>query len=637
MVDVMALSVEKKAHFERYRRAIESYLAGGSFKEIKTLSGIDAKMLLRVLRRCLLTAEDGEIYGWRALLFHIRIKKYERIATVKKWNDKSGLTGCFTRFLEQHPKIKSDIIAHILKKPHKSDRIYEAGQAFAGVYSKFKDLCLSAGVSFNEYPFNTDSKGSASLRRLVKDVVKGNFATGARLIGGDNAASKAKVGVGIERLLNSNRPYDVMQLDEHKLDFIGTVRIQTPAGSQFIALNRFVLVLVVDENLKCVLGYHVAFRKEVSAEEILLAISNTLEEWKPRELRVNYLKYANGAGLPSGVIPKLRGACCAELKLDNSLAHWSSAITSRVAESTGMSVNFGPVSQWSRRAIVESIFGILERNGFHRISSSMGTGPGDPSVKDPVGNAIKHRIEYEELLDIIDVSLANFNAAPSNTFAGRSKLSVLSEYLEYAEEGFLPRFLPKMPYHVPDMNNVVYSKSIQGSLKDGGTPYVELLYARYTNPMLANSALLIGKQIRIHLDPRDGRTVRAFFEDGSQLGILTARGNWGLIPHTIEVRKEIGKLMRLGSFRVLHGEDVISAYMRHLSDKAVKENQTNRGRSKISPSAIKAVHVSRATGLDIPFTDLENTAHKEKMLDPKSGVKAQWPSFLKRPDFAGKF
>lgn len=637
MVDVEALNVEKKTHFERYKRAIELYLAGTSFKEIRKNFNVDAKMLLRMLRRCLLSAEDGVIYGWRALLLGSHIKTYKRNAPVQKWNGKAGLTGCFTQFLDQHPKIKAEIIAHILKKSRKSDRVFEAGNAFAGVYTKFKDLCTDAGIRSNDYPFNTESKGSASLRRLVKDIVNGNFSTGARLIGGDDAASRAKVGVGIERFLNSDRPYDVIQLDEHKFDFIGVVRIHTPAGTQFIPINRFVLILVADENLKCVLGYHVAFKKEVRAEEVLLAISNSLQEWKPRKLIVNYLAYSNGAGLPSGVIPELCGACGAELKIDNSLAHWSTAITNRVAKHTGMSINFGPIKQWARRDVVESIFGILERKGFHRLPSSMGTGPGDSSVNNPVGKAIHQKMEYEELLDIIDVTIANFNVAPSSTFGGRSKLDVLKEYLEYEDEGFLPRFLPVLPPHVPDMNNVIYTKPIRGSLKDGGTPYVELLYARYTNPLLANSSLLIGKKIRLHLDPRDGRTVNAFFEDGSPLGVLVARGNWGRLLHTIEVRTEIGKLIGNGKLRVLHGEDEISAYMRHLSDKAVKENQASRGKAKISPSATKAVHLSRATGLDIPFTDHENTARKEAMLIPKSGAKAQWPSFLKRPDFSGKF
>ena len=295
-VDVLALPTEKRAYFNRYRLAIESYLNGATFKSIRVNLNIDAKMLLRVLRRCLMTAEDGKIYGLRALLLGTRIKSYERNASIEKWNGKAGLSGCFTRFLNEHPKVKSEIILHIQKKSSKRDRVFEAGSSFSGIYSKFKDLCIRDGASLREYPFNTSSMGSASLRRLMDKVVQGNFVEGARLLGGEDAASRAKVGVGIARFLNSDRPYDTWQLDEHKIDFIGTVRIKTPTGTQYIALNRMVLILVVDEHLRCILGYHVAFKKEVSAEEIVLAISNTLKQWKPRKLVVDYLKYAPDAG-----------------------------------------------------------------------------------------------------------------------------------------------------------------------------------------------------------------------------------------------------------------------------------------------------------------------------------------------------
>jgi hypothetical protein len=84
---------------------------------------------------------------------------------------------------------------------------------------------------------------------------------------------------------------------------------------------------------------------------------------------------------------------------------------------------------------------------------------------------------------------------------------------------------------------------IKGSTSKGIRPHINFAYVRYTNHALSGNAALIGKKLRIYYDVRDIRAVKAFFEDGTELGILTAARPWNFTPHSLRVRQEIHRLI----------------------------------------------------------------------------------------------
>lgn len=644
-VDVSSWPLSEVDRFKRLKAAILDYLAWKSMKQIKLWHQVSSEQVLEQLARCTTPADDGRIKGWRGLIKHARVKNYERRQVKEVWTGKAGLSGSFTRLLNRYPVIALKLRDFILKKPSKRDRIQESGISFQGIFDKFLSLCIECHIPLDEYPFCTPSQASGSVRKFAHAVRKANFAAGAKLIGGEVGESRAAAGTGLASLLTAERPYDTFQMDEHRLDFIGGVRMLTPAGYQLIPISRLVLVLIADMNMQCVVGYHVAIRKEASAEEIVMAVSQCLTRWKPRQLVTDHLRYKQGAGLPSGVIPELEGACAAELMLDNSMAHWSDAMVTRIRQRTGMAINWGPIAYWVRRSVVERIFGILEKRGFQRLISTTGSHPRDVRKQDPVGKAIKHQIELEELLDLIDVIIANFNASGSAALGGRSPLEALLEFVSMSTFGFLPRQLPELPSHIPDMTVVVEKATIRGS--QGQTvvrQYVEKFLARYTSPVLSAGAMLINRKVTLHLNPLDPRTAKAFFEDGAELGILTAMGVWGIKPHTMEMRKEIQRLIRLNKLEICEGDDEISAFNRHLHDKAVK-SASAKGRAKISPDATKLAHYASATGVPITAPTPPCSAPSAIATQPpvsfptgehRPAKELNWPSFLPRPDFKGK-
>lgn len=103
------------------------------------------------------------------------------------------------------------------------------------------------------------------------------------MLGGEEGHSRISAGNGFVRQLKADLPYDIFQIDEHRLDVIGTVRIDTPKGPQLIPMSRMALVLVANVFPPCIVGYHVAIRREASADDVIQALRNSLEIWKPRE------------------------------------------------------------------------------------------------------------------------------------------------------------------------------------------------------------------------------------------------------------------------------------------------------------------------------------------------------------------
>jgi hypothetical protein len=125
---------------------------------------------------------------------------------------------------------------------------------------------------------------------------------------------------------------------------------------------------------------------------------------------------------------------------------------------------------------------------------------------------------------------------------------------------------------------------VKGSLKTGIRPHINFSNVRYTSKELAGNAGLINKKIRIYYDVRDIRTVKAFFEDGTELGILTAARPWNATPHSLRLRQQIFREIAEGKLIVKDGMDPIEAWEK----KRWSEARTN----KRAANALAQAHVN---------------------------------------------
>ena len=92
-VQKAALRSEDVEKYESNELAMRLYFEYQSVKFITERTGIAAASLPRMARKCLGIASDGKIFGFRALVPHVRIEPYRRRAPLgRKFGEQQGLS-----------------------------------------------------------------------------------------------------------------------------------------------------------------------------------------------------------------------------------------------------------------------------------------------------------------------------------------------------------------------------------------------------------------------------------------------------------------------------------------------------------------------------------------------------------------
>jgi putative transposase len=413
------------------------------------------------------------------------------------------------------------------------------------------------------------------------------------------AGSKMLTGTGEDALLLAFAPFDVAEMDAHKVDMIGTVGIPAPNGcTLWIPVQRIQILLIADAKSTAVLGFYVAIRRECNKTDVLAAALPMVKPWQPRQLCVAGMTYEEGSGLPSGVIDGLAPYGICSLLVDNALINISEAVVDRIVGRLGCSLNWGPVRKWMRRAIVERVFRSLEQAGFQRIVSTTGSNPSDPRRDKPVKAAVKHRLSLAFILDLIDIEIARYNNRSSEGLYGLSPLEVLRQTVcGTGGRTLIPR-LPPVPNHMAELDRLVFKKRITGNLKKGRRPVIRFERARYTNRVIAGTPQLIGEPVIVHCRENDIRTIDVFLaKDGSSLGTASAQAPWNVEPHSLELRRQIFR--EVDDARIRDGEHVSPVALMHrmLARRALKQH--NPRNPKISRDATMLARESNSTGMPI--------------------------------------
>lgn len=598
LVDTDALDEKQKERFRNYRTAIESYLRTGKSGCIADELGLPRNSVLRQLNRCVTLASDGKPYGWAALIPNLRTDTYERKAELPTGRHSTGgaRAGAFIAFMTRHPEIKQKIDNLILKRSA-NGTVHEARIALKNIHAAFVARCEEAGLTGRDYPLNSKSKARRSVERYATSVLQSKSEEACRARFGSVARSHLNVGRGRQSSQMAHAPYDVVGIDPHKLDCIGTVRISGPKGPQRVAIERLWIVPAVDDHSRAILGYSVGIRTECSAATIEQCIISAMTGWRPRELKVPKMVYAPSAGLPSGRFPELIGRAWAVMMVDNAAVHYSRTIAERARRRLGCAVNYGPIGHWEHRPALERVMRTLEAYGFQRVPSTMGSSPTDPAKDDPVRKAVGLGIDWEVLLDVIDVVIANYNATSNEALGNRSPLGLLQDYVEAGSLDFLPRRLPPPMATVAELGTTIESKTVRGDLEQGRRPYIEIDRVRYTSPLLSNCFGLVGKKMRVHIRESNMCSVTVYHQSGEELGTLHAQGAWGRTVHTREMRKQINALRDSGELVVGYQDNPIVALINHLGSQAHKDAEKKP--LNVSRSATKLAHAANASGLPV--------------------------------------
>lgn len=610
-------------------KAVKMYVEGETGATIEAVTGIPRTFIHRLTAKCLELAGDGRILGFRALIPHIHLKPYIRTSEVKpKFQEaQGGLSGIFRRTLDKYPNIEELLIQLIRKINSPQQKVHEKKIDSTKLHRTFIKCLREAGVSDREWPFNTKHLGLKTIQKYMKDRLDESFFRSVTTREEQTAIAHLAVGTGHEKFLSFEEPYDAVELDAYSINAFFSAEFETPEGTLVeVQLDRLWLLALQEHVSTSVLSYSVVYRSEVSADDVLGVIRKALNPPVEVELTIPGLTYPSDGGLPNQVIPECVGAVWNAMLLDGALAHLSKSVRDRARNELGFMLNWGPVAHFERRPKIERLFKKISEDIFMRYPSTTGSNPGKGRAKNAEENATRYRLRANEAEQIIAVYFAQHNATPSQGISYLSPLEVLKHYIQKQSEHFLLRHLPQKNGTTMCTLPVIKECTVRGGRTSGRRPYVEIDRARYTNPVLAQSAALIGRKLIVEIDEDDMRFVKAYLEDGSELGMLKAGGKWWVTKHSRKTRKIINSLISKRILIISSQDDPIQVYLKYLS---TQNGGTKKKKKKvIQPAqATEAVRVSKESGIKNTVYPPENNSFPISSWSTKTAV----PALINKP------
>lgn len=581
IVNKLLLNQDDLKLYERRELAVSLYMEQKlTNKEIFEAAGINEKEISRLIKRCLMWDQDTNIiWGFRALIPQKRTTNYQRkaqtsvdlnINTIEDHAKK--LPGAFSKLMDDYPAIKEKISkAHLRKIDSGKEPQFVRGK---DIHSYFIELCKKEGLGERDYPLNTSDRGKRSLYRYFKTNEFNHFAAAASLYGSEASRNAKKI--------NSNnfefttpllvRPYQRVQFDGHRIDAFFTITYKTPEGDWVTdTIERIWLLVIIDVATRVIIGYHLSFNKEYTQYDVLKCIKNAIVPYSKRLLFIDGLVYHESGGFPSEVIPQAEWALWDELSCDNAKANLSLMVRDRLYHVVDCRINPGPAGVPEFRGIIERFFRTFENRGFHNLISTTGSHPNDPIRKEPERAAKRYEISLEDLEELTDVLISDYNGTPHRGINNFSPLELMKQRIEL--RNMSPRTLE--PFKRKDILffSLQQKRKIRGNVKNGKRPFIHYEGVDYRSTVLSNSPFLIGIELTLVINTEDLRVIRAFLSDGSEFGYLTASGKWGVSPHSLVERKAINKLRNDGKISFTQYQNPVVVYHEFIKKKSLKSKR----------------------------------------------------------------
>lgn len=597
--------------FHKRSQAVSMYAEGYPVAEIEEVTGVQRSMLSYLAAKCLAVGYDGRIMGFRALMPYSNSKLYQRSAEIKRKlpDAKGGLSGVFEQTFQQFPQIEKKLLQYI-KKHHSPDlNVHEKKIRAKDLHRIFIKNLRDAGVEPTQWPFNTKNMGLRTIEKFLNRILDQSFQRAVNTREERAAIAHMSVGTGHEKFLTFEEPYDAVQLDAYFINAFFSAEFVTPEGTvQHLQLERIWLLALIEVVSSSILSQSIVYRSEVGADDVINVLKKAVNPPEKLIITIPGLVYPEDGGLPSEVFPQCQGAILGVLLLDGALAHLSQAIHSRGRRVLGYSLNWGPVGHFERRPAIERYFSTISNDFFMRLPSTTGSNPGKGRAKDAEKNAVVYKIDCEEVEQLVAVLTAQHNATPNEGTSYHSPLDVLRYYIEGRSEHFLLRHLPLKAGSSAVALPLILTCIVRGGRATGRRPYVQIDGVRYTNPVLAQAATLVGEKLSVEIDEEDMRFCKAYLPNGSELGILKAGGRWCERKHSRKTRKAILSLITRKILVVTSQQDPIQIYLNWLS---TPQKRRGKKKSLLTPRQTTEAHrVAKESGLPrrvLTETDLNSS------------------------------
>ena len=589
--------------------AVKDYIDGHPFDSNLPKEGIYRQTLLRSFNRCITPDGHGHVFGWRGLCPGARVRPNERHKPLVQSgrHKRGGLSGALTLFLRDHQDLAAQFDEYLLANAKRAAG-HEARLRQKSAHQKFLHLCEEAGVQEWDWPRSTRRKGRESIRQYVDRFLELRYDDIVGTQFGLRAKARSHTGTGYASRLSAFRPFDIIEVDEHKCGFIGSIGIPTPEGTRWLPIERVTIILVVDRWLRLILGYKVIFRREADADDVLDALHSAVCHEAPRHHCEGY-EVSSTIGLPEEVVEILTQYGFNQVLFDNALIHIATEVSDRARNLIGCDFNFGPVRRFERRATVENVFGGMERLGFCRLQSTVGNAPTDPRRQDAEKVAVKAKIHVKEILNLIESVIVDHNLKDSKSNFGSAPAARLKA-AQHDVDGFGVIFpaLPPLAPGVAGLDVSVVELPIRGRKEDGRRPYFTFEGEGYTGVEMARKWSLLNQRVIAHVKRHAIRDIRIFSQSGAFIDTARVMGRWSHTEHSRQLRKHVNGLIQDGYLNVGYDECPVNQFLESLMD-SVRQESTGRG--KISRKDLSVLASRQAESSEPPSEDIASPGHDE--------------------------
>jgi putative transposase len=596
-VDASAFADDVEAT-KAYKQNLEAYLLFTteihvSLRDIKSRTNVHAKQLYRLIDRVVSKAPDGRVQGLRGLIPYKHVKEYERVAAVPATSLLMGsaASGAFTQLLKRFESVEKWLRKSVKdrNKPLREGEIREVYKSVSSLHSQFLKRCKAEGLQPGEYPLNQDMQGyrafQAAVLRITKEQDGGNrHADDTPIVGPDDDPKFTQWPV-------ADTAYRVVQFDGHRIDVRITLVVPDPFGMEtIIEIHRIWILVVLDVATRATLGYHLAVGTEYNKDDVAEALQAAIAPHRKVKLTIPGLAVKEGGGFPKEVMPELAYHRWNWFQFDSAKSHLAQDTLNRLTHVVDCWVLSGRLGEPDDRAIIERFFGLLEQCGFHQVPGTVGSSTKDPVRQlGDVGKDLSILMNLDELEQVVEVLVADLNGESHSGLGGRTPLEAMRYMV--SKPGYLMQKLPVSRQHQLFLLKEAVIKTVRGS----GVPHVNFESVRYTSDILSCRPELVGRSLRIYFMARDIRTIHAFFEDGSELGILVASRQWRTTPHSLRLRKEILRLHRLKKLRYSESDNPIEAYVKYKFELAKQNKRAGNALASVK-AGVKAAQRDSETG-----------------------------------------
>ena len=504
-------------YLTRRKRAVDLYSNGYGLKQIRELTGLRDPEIYRAIKRFSKIDADGKPLGTAALY---RSKRTQQAP------------GLMRRLQEVHPEI---IDATINTYFNIGKQTAERNRSKKSAHKAFLRACRAAGITSDQFPFSSADEGYRTFCRFLDSVsIMGDY--GIRRFGKDEYQKFTATGFGQSTNLIPCAPYDVVELDGHRLDAFYSIDVPLPNGDRIKkTVYRPWLIVVIDVATRAILGYTLSPYENYNQDDVLTAIRNSITPHIGFDFQYGFNDYPRGYGYPNEAFPECVYAGPSLIMLDNAKSHLSENVIRTISDTLHCAINYSSVATPEARPHVERFFRTFTETVSKRLPSTSGSNPDDPKRRDPETNAITHNVSYDFLEELVEYAIAKYNNSSHDGIYGQTPMECMRQKL-YDEYQVPVKYSSEQMDAILVMNYRQDEVTISGGYKKGEQPFFRYMKARYHAIGAMVPMSYIGKKCIVRFDPEHINRMSLYDQDGMFIAEMIASGERGRYDHSLRDR-----------------------------------------------------------------------------------------------------